>query len=488
MVLLKSEARLESPCSNVLAVNSFGHTAMFVTDSIGSRAYDCYVVGTGPAGMTVALEFARATKRVLMLEAGEDGGPRAMADAVGYGHYSGTYWNRHAVKAVGGTSNVWTGWCTTLRDIDFNNPAVGVSWPISRSDLLPFYKKAAAILDRDPSITDVEQALLPGFLYRPFSRNAPTRFANKYRETLNSSGYVDVATGCAVVGLSADPSRRSVRAIDYFHHASGTTHQLTLAATQPVVLASGGLGNAQLLLQPGKDGQVPVGNESGQVGRFLMEHPHFTYPAEVVLDEDLGRRQLPTEFGAAEHTFVADVALSNEHGLFGCSLQCDGMSVDHVLAQYLSREFGRPFYHYSVYLRAEMLPSATNRVFLTGERDRTGLFRPALRCILDARDFLNAEMTLRLLGERLITLQKGRLRIHNDRIYTQVRGGGHILGTTRMGQSPATSVVDRDCRVHGYANLFVAGSSVFPTGGYANPTLTIVALALRLGERLARDS
>jgi len=57
----------------------------------------------------------------------------------------------------------------------------------------------------------------------------------------------------------------------------------------------------------------------------------------------------------------------------------------------------------------------------------------------------------------------------------------------RMGTSAATSVVDRDCRVHGYGNLWVAGSSVFPTGGYANPTLTIVALGLRLADALARE-
>jgi choline dehydrogenase-like flavoprotein len=95
-------------------------------------------------------------------------------------------------------------------------------------------------------------------------------------------------------------------------------------------------------------------------------------------------------------------------------------------------------------------------------------------------------MTLRSLGQALIDTGKGRVRINNDRIYKQPAGGGHILGTTRMGESPSTSVVDRDCRVHGYDNLFIAGSSVFTTGGYANPTLTIVALALRLADRLAR--
>ncbi|MGI9500477.1 MAG: GMC family oxidoreductase, partial [Geminicoccaceae bacterium] len=65
-------------------------------------------------------------------------------------------------------------------------------------------------------------------------------------------------------------------------------------------------------------------------------------------------------------------------------------------------------------------------------------------------------------------------------------GGYHHMGTTRMAASPREGVVDADCRVHGMGNLFVAGSSVFPTGGWANPTLTILALALRLGDHLKK--
>jgi choline dehydrogenase-like flavoprotein len=95
------------------------------------------------------------------------------------------------------------------------------------------------------------------------------------------------------------------------------------------------------------------------------------------------------------------------------------------------------------------------------------------------------DTTLRLLGELLIAQQRGRVRI-NDVLYREATGGGHIMGTTRMGRSRADSVVDRDCRVHGYANLFVAGSSVFPAGGFANPTFTIVALAVRLADEIAR--
>ena len=64
--------------------------------------------------------------------------------------------------------------------------------------------------------------------------------------------------------------------------------------------------------------------------------------------------------------------------------------------------------------------------------------------------------------------------------------GGHHIGTARMGEDPRTSVVDRDCRVHSLDNLFVAGSAAFPTSSQANPTLTLIALALRLGEHLAQ--
>ena len=64
-------------------------------------------------------------------------------------------------------------------------------------------------------------------------------------------------------------------------------------------------------------------------------------------------------------------------------------------------------------------------------------------------------------------------------------GGYHHMGTTRMGADAAQSVVDANLKVHGLANLYMAGSSVFPTGGWVNPTLTILALSFRLADHLA---
>ena len=89
------------------------------------------------------------------------------------------------------------------------------------------------------------------------------------------------------------------------------------------------------------------------------------------------------------------------------------------MVEYLSREYGKPFYHYASTVRSEMLPSPSNRVFLTGERDAAGFYRPGVRCVFAAGDFLNVETTLRLLGESLIESRKGRVRIHNDRVLCQ---------------------------------------------------------------------
>ena len=203
------------------------------------------------------------------------------------------------------------------------------------------------------------------------------------------------------------------------------------------------------------------------------------------MDDDLAQQSRPADFGGVRHALVPDDQQMRRHGLLGCSVECRNSTTDHPMAEYLVGEYAKPFHHYVCNVRSEMAPAASNEVFLTGERDAAGLYRPAARCVIGAGDFRNVETTLRLLGKSLIASGKGRVRINNERLYRQPTGGGHIMGTTRMGTSQSNSVVDRDCRVHGYDNLFVAGSSVFPTGGYVNPTLTIVALALRLADTLA---
>jgi choline dehydrogenase-like flavoprotein len=141
--------------------------------------------------------------------------------------------------------------------------------------------------------------------------------------------------------------------------------------------------------------------------------------------------------------------------------------------------------------KSEQAPNPLSRVTLQRERDAFGLNRVQLdwRMLpIDRQTVLRGE---EIVDQELRRLGLGRLApVPPDELVgwpANLEGGWHQMGTTRMDDDPRRGVVDADCRVHGIANLFCAGSSVFPTGGAAPPTLTIVALALRLAERLKKD-
>ena len=139
---------------------------------------------------------------------------------------------------------------------------------------------------------------------------------------------------------------------------------------------------------------------------------------------------------------------------------------------------------------AEQAPNPDSRVSLVEERDALGLPRIALDWRLTELDKRSLQAGHQAVALELGRTGLGRLQIE-DWLTADVTtwtptltGGHHHIGTTRMSEDPARGVVDGDCRVHGIANLYVAGSSVFPTSGSANPTLTVVALALRLAAHL----
>ena len=137
---------------------------------------------------------------------------------------------------------------------------------------------------------------------------------------------------------------------------------------------------------------------------------------------------------------------------------------------------------------AEQLPNPNSRVGLSDARDALGMREVALDWQLTAEDKAKVNEIYRLLGAAVGGSGLGRLRylLAPDDVTwpDDLRGNEHHMGTTRMHDDPALGVVDRNCRIHGVANFYVAGSSVFPTGGATNPTLTIVALALRLSDHL----
>jgi choline dehydrogenase-like flavoprotein len=163
----------------------------------------------------------------------------------------------------------------------------------------------------------------------------------------------------------------------------------------------------------------------------------------------------------------------------------------HVGGAVLARARGdAPGTAFALSVMAEQPPDRASRVTLAGKTDRVGLPLPHLHWAVGRREFEDARRSTELLREELRALGVGEVVSLWDRDEERppvVTGGWHHMGTTRMSASASEGVVDGDCRVHGIDNLYVTGSSVFPTSGYANPTLTLVALAVRLGRHLARS-
>jgi choline dehydrogenase-like flavoprotein len=147
-----------------------------------------------------------------------------------------------------------------------------------------------------------------------------------------------------------------------------------------------------------------------------------------------------------------------------------------------------PLESLAVSTRIESAPNPDSRVTLVRERDALGMRRVKLDWRLTELDKRSALRTMAILGAELGRAGLGRLRLdvsESDAGWPDdIAGGWHHMGTTRMSDDPKHGVVERNCRVHGLSNLYVAGSSVFPTAGSGTPTLTLVALALRLADHL----
>jgi choline dehydrogenase-like flavoprotein len=142
---------------------------------------------------------------------------------------------------------------------------------------------------------------------------------------------------------------------------------------------------------------------------------------------------------------------------------------------------------YSLGCGLELLPDPERRLTLSDEKDALGLPRLKLHMRVADEDFRLYHQTLRELGRQLLASGTGMLRINRRQDWSKnMDWGNHHLGTTRMNTDPKQGVVDADGQVHGVANLYVAGSSLFPTYGASNPTLNLVALTLKLADHLKK--
>jgi hypothetical protein len=135
---------------------------------------------------------------------------------------------------------------------------------------------------------------------------------------------------------------------------------------------------------------------------------------------------------------------------------------------------------------SEQVPNPDSRITLSSDKDRLGMNHVRLDWRLSPIDIDSAIRSQEILDQEFQRVGLGRLydKFNNETPSKRIHGGWHHMGTTRMHIDPKKGVVDQNSRVHNYSNLYVAGPSIFPTGGYANPSLTIVATSVRLADHI----
>ena len=426
------------------------------------------------------------------------------------------------LRYFGGTTNHWQGACRPLdvADLAAREWVPRSGWPFPRSVLDPYYARARPLCDLAPTAATVDDLRAVGGRPIPWAdpletavwqMSPPTRFGEKYRAALEAAPGLTVLLNANLIGLTPAADSGAV-ALARCGTLAGS--RFAIAAGR-YVLACGGIENARLLLLAAEQGLA--GSGAGLVGRFFMDH------AEVPVGALVHDRPAPGGdywVGGPRGRFAEGFRLTESAqkdnrvanvGFFPLELAEVGRQAA------LAAAFAAPVQDLASRLAeavptgkrlvtlltvtVEQSPDPDSRVTLADERDAWGLRRVRLDWRLNELDRHGLATAIAVIAREAGGQRIGRFRlapalsaagagpgppaVSLERLAEVVSYGCHHIGTTRMHDDSRRGVVDPDGRVHGLRNLYVAGSSIFPTSGLSNPTLTILAMTLRLADHLA---
>jgi choline dehydrogenase-like flavoprotein len=507
------------------------------------READVCVVGAGAAGLAIAAEFLGGRWRVLVLESG-DAVRNAQCDelnetsSVGLPHSGAT---EGRARAFGGTTTAWGGQLIPLRESETRArhwvPHSG--WPLEPDTLAPYYRRVERLLgvEGPPYDERVWERLgvappaldRDAFLYR-FSQWAPLARRNLallLRDAIAKSRNVDVLLRATAVDLapSADGARVAhVVAKD----AAGRTFRVT---ARRYVVCSGGIETPRLLLAA-RAGRG-IANSSGAVGRYFQDHVSVL-AAEICAGSRAAIRRYfepryrggamytckiePTDATLEAHRLLNVMAhvkfeIADALGLLevkrmvrsvqegklpvpslrsALALARGGMELSRLLfaRAVLSRRAAPKRGRLWLIVDVEQAPNPSSRILLAPETDRYGMPKAVVDWRLGGQELATIERFTKLLAPSWSQAGLGTLELAGEPDFgaRDVLGAArdiyHHMGAARMSDDPRAGVVDRDLKCHDLDNLYLASAATFPAGGIANPTFTLLALALRLADHL----
>lgn len=488
---------------------------------------DVCIVGSGAAGITLAREFDGTDIKVCVLESGgmnyeDDIQSLNEGDNVGLDYFP---LEVTRMRYLGGTTNHWGGMSAPFQLIDFEpRPWVSQSgWPINLSTLEPFYKRAHEICEiANPNYSPefLEKMLatkrLPldpsNFFTTIRHYSPPTKFGQKYQSLLKKSDNVTVMLHSNVMNFSADASGSSITRVQ----CKTRSFRAFEVRARFFILAAGGIENPRLLLVSNDVHTKGLGNQHDLVGRYFMENPHkyvgVLAPESPDIDATAYHGNTWRRKAGVRASFFVQPSeeLQRSENLLNGKFSLNPIYVDQkedLLEEYSSviEKIGRYIYskdvidpdtfrtyfekskhidHFEVSCSWEQSPNRNSRVLLSSKKDSFGQNMVQLDWQIHNSDKVALQRTCELFAQEIGRAGIGRLKLNLH--IKDWMAGFHHMGTTKMSADEKQGVVDTDCRLYGMSNLYVAGSSVFPTSGATNPTLTIVALAVRLANHIKK--
>ncbi|MBN9205441.1 FAD-dependent oxidoreductase [Methylibium petroleiphilum] len=518
------------------------------------------IIGAGPAGLTMAMEFERHGIETIVLESGGFKPDPATMDLYRGENVGIPYQFSDGFRSrfLGGGSNCWGGWCRPL-DVEDLQPRSWVphsGWPIDREELMPFYDRAHSVLSLGPpnfemdhwvkaiGRSDVRRMPLPtGRVEDSLSQfSRPTRFGKHYRNELKQAKHIKVYLHANVTDIETETTGQTVKRV---HVQTVSGRKLTVEARQ-FVLATGGIENARVLLACNKQHANGLGNANDLVGRFFMEHPRlylhkvkfrpawlrnklydikFHYlnravsangthiAAQMAITPETQKREgllnariwfhsiFPGEGTDAAAAIVRmkhrlHSKVDPQHGFWGDLATMAKQPIDSLnfiaarqVPEWITRELQfHAIKEAQFQMICEPTPDPDSRISLSSQKDALGMPRVKVDWRLDDRVKRTFDRSLEIIADELCTAGIADVSFERPLLGNpwpeNLEGTWHHMGTTRMHESPRQGVVDPNSRIHGMSNMYVAGSSVFPTAGANFPTFTLVALSLRLADHL----
>jgi choline dehydrogenase-like flavoprotein len=433
-----------------------------------------------------------------------------------------------------------------LDEIDFEKrdwvPNSG--WPFTKKELDPYYEKAHTFCEIGPYsysiegwkniLPDNDRALLPSdslIQTRIFQFARKELWYEKYKNIIQDTNNITAYINATVLNIVTDESGNSIERLDV-----GTLDGKRFRFfAKRYIIAAGAIETARIMLLSNSVHRDGLGNMYDNVGRYFMEHPHiwtgYIIPSnkeifnrinlydvhtvnntpimgKLAIDSRIQKKEhllnFVTSIHPANKTIIPEEVIKFRRGLGKLkrgkivtselvqSAKKSPAMLAHVvkgLRRKIDKKYDYQLKQPNVLVMnpmAEQIPNRESRVTLNNECDAFGQKRASLNWQLTTQDINSIRRSQQIIGSELRRNGIGEMIVEltDDSIPPRIHGGWHNMGTTRMHIDPRQGVVDENCKVHGLSNLYIAGPSVFPTVGCANPVLTIIAMSMRLADHL----